>query len=202
MGLEAYLLRIEFQTPITENKTIALLEEIGMCYLKDGSCQQTTDSYGDLFFELRTSKGLTEANVTTSPNDPTVQEFSLRFSILSPKTVVDQTFELLQKLNNISRIDVFDKEIRNHIMRRLRQTGKVDQNFEGLNGQDDESINKLCFISLDAEDFKRNDLEIMKRQTVLENIDGEIIEGGSATINFIKRKGMFERFLGWIKKEL
>ncbi len=202
MGLEAYLLRIKFQTPISEEIAISLLKEVGMHYLKDRSCQQTKDSYGNLFFELRTNKGLTEANIITSPGDPTVDEFSVRFSILSPKSVVDQSFDFFQRLNNISRIDIYDTEIRNHIMRRLRQTGKVDQNFKGLNGQDDEAINKLCFISLDADDFKCNELEIMKRQTVLENIDGEIIEGGSATINFIQKKGMFERFLGWIKKEL
>ncbi len=202
MGLEAYLLRIKFQTPTTENIAIALLEEVGMSYLKDKSRQQTKDSYGDMFFEIRTSKGLTEANITSSPGDPTVDEFSLRFSILSPKTVVDQTFELLQKLNEISRIDVFDTEIRNHILRRLRQDGKVGRNFEGLEDKDDDAIDKLCFIALNADDFKRNELDIKKRQTVLENTKGEIIEGGSATINFIEKKGMFERFLGWIKKEL
>src|SRR5688572_5185759 len=202
MGLEAYLLRIKFQTPTTENVAIELLEEVRMRYLQDKSRLQNKDSYGDLFFELRTSKGLTEANVTTSPGDPTVDEFSLRFSILSPKTAIEQTFDLLQKLNAHTGIEVYDTEIRNHIFRRLRQTGKVDRNFEGLNEEDDAAIDKLCFISLSLDEFKRNELEIVKRQMVLNNTDGEIIEGGSTTINFIEKKGLFNRFLGWIKKEL
>ena len=154
MGLESYLLRIRFHTATSGNTVIALLEEAGMRYLKERSQFQTADSYGDLYFELRTNQGLTEANVTTSPGETTVDEFSLRFSILSPNTVIDQTFEFLRKLNNLSRVNVYDTEIRNHIMRQLRQTGKVDQNFQGLNADDDIAINKLCFISPDHGRFQ------------------------------------------------
>jgi len=202
MGLEAYLFQIRFRPPTSENAAIVLLEEAGMVYLDERSQRQTENSYGNLYFERRSSKGLTEAHIITSPGDTTVDELYVRFSILSPKTVVDQTFEFLQKLNALYAIEVYDTEIRNHIFRQLRQTGKVDQNFEGLDREDDEVIDKLCIISLNPDEFKRNELEIMKRQTVLDNAEGEVIEGGSATINFIEKKGLFNRFLGWIKKEL
>ncbi len=148
MGLESYLFEIRFQTPTSESTVIALFEEAGMCYLKDRSRQQTKHNDGDMYFELRTSKGLTEANVITSPGNKTVDEFSLRFSILSPKTVVDQTFGLLQRLNGISRIEVYVTEIRNHIFGQLWQTGKVNQNVKGLNKEDNKAIDKLCIISL------------------------------------------------------
>jgi hypothetical protein len=147
MGLESYLLQIKFQTPTSEDAVIALFEETGMVYLKDRSQRQTEASYGDLYFERRTSKGLTEANIVISPGDTTVDEFSLRFSILSPNSVIDQAFEFLQRLNVFSRLEVYDTEIRNHIMRQLRQTGRVDQNFEGLNAEADDAINKLCSIT-------------------------------------------------------
>jgi hypothetical protein len=202
MGLEAYLLQIRFRTSPSEEVVIALLEEAGMTYLDDKSQKQNVNSYGNLYFEQRSIKGLTEAHVLTAPGDTTVDDFSLRFSILSPKAVVDQTFEFLQKLSALIEIEVYDTEIRNHIFRRLRQTGKVDRNFEGLDGEDDAAIDKLCFVSLSVDEFNRNELEIVKRQTVLDNAHGEIIEGGSATINFIEKKGLFSRFLGWIKKEL
>jgi len=202
MGLEAYLLQIKFQTPISEEEVILLLEQAGMAYLADKSHKQNINSYGNLYFEERSIKGLIEAHILTAPGDTRIDDFSLRFSILSPKTVVDQTFEFLQKLCTLIDIEVYDTEIRNHIFRRLRQTGKVDQNFEGLNEEDDAAIDKLCFVSLNADDFKRNELEIVKRQTVLDNEHGEIIEGGAATINFIDKNGFFNRFLGWIKKEL
>jgi hypothetical protein len=181
MGLEAYLLQIRFKQPTSEEAIIPLLEEAGMFYLDYKSKKQKVDSHGDLYFEQRSNRGLTEAHVLTSPGDTSVDDFSLRFSILSPKTVIDQTFEFLQNLNALTEIEVYDTEIRNHIFRRLQQTGNVDRNFDGLNEEDDAAIDKLCIVSLNIEEFKRNELEIVKRQTVLDNKDGEIIEGGSAT---------------------
>jgi hypothetical protein len=202
MGLEAYLLEIRFRKSTSEEAVISLLEEAGMIYLDSQSQKQNAQSFGNLYFELRSNNGLTEAHVLTAPGDTTVNDLSLRFSILSPKTVVDQTFEILEKLNALSEIEVYDTEIRNHIFRRLRQAGKVAPNFKGLNEDEDAAIDKLCIISLNPEKFKRNEMEIVKRQTVLENTHGEIIEGGSATIDFIEKKGLFNRFLGWITKEL
>jgi hypothetical protein len=87
-------------------------------------------------------------------------------------------------------------------MRQLRKTGKVDQHFKGLSAEEDDAINKLCFLSLNAEDFKRNELEIMKRQWILNNRTGEIIEGGNATFDYLEKKGLFNRFWRWVKKEL
>jgi hypothetical protein len=55
---------------------------------------------------------------------------------------------------------------------------------------------------LNAEDFKRNELEIMKRQWILNNTTGEIIEGGNATFDYLEKKGLFNRFWRWVKKEL
>ncbi|HEU4554413.1 MAG TPA: hypothetical protein VFS25_16315 [Chitinophaga sp.] len=193
---------MKFQTPAAEDAVIVLLEEAGLVYLEGRSRRQTKDNYGDLYFEQRTGEGLTEANVLIPPGHKTVDEFSLRFSILSPQTVIDQTFAFLQRLNNLSGIKVYDTEIRNHIMRQLRKSGKVDQHFKGLSAEEDDAINKLCFLSLNADDFKRNELEIMKRQWILNNTTGEIIEGGNATIDYLEKKGLFNRFWKWIKKEL
>jgi hypothetical protein len=36
----------------------------------------------------------------------------------------------------------------------------------------------------------------------LDNKEGKVIEGGLATIDYIEKKGLFNRFLGWIKKDL
>lgn len=202
MGLESYLFRIIFQVPPSIGVAVNLIEVAGMNYLKERSKEQSESDYGNYFFELRDKKGLIEAHIITSPGETIVDEFSLRFSILSPMAVVELTFDFLKNLNEIAPIEIYDTEIRNHIYRQLRRSGKVDINFEGLNIEHDEAIDKLCLISLSADDFRRNELEIMKRQTVLENKEGQIVEGGSATFNVIAKKGLFERFLGWIKKEL
>ncbi len=188
--------------PPTEAGAIVLLEEAGMSYLKERSNCQTEQNYGSHYFEQRTANGLVEANLTTAPGDPTADEFSLRFSVLSPTSVVDQTFDFLNRLHTLSPIEVYDTEIKNHIMRQLRQSGKVDKDFDGLKEEDEQAIDKLCFIGLNADDFKRNEFQIMKRERVLNNIEGVVIEGGSATIDYIEKKGLFDRFLGWIRKEL
>jgi hypothetical protein len=202
MGLDSYLFQIRFEMPPKEADAIVLLEEAGMSYLKERSNNQTDQNYGCHYFEQRTANGLVEANLTTAPGDPAADEFSLRFSVLSPKSVVDQTFDFLNRLHTLSPIHVYDTEIKNHIMRQLRQSGKVDKDFEGLKDEDEEAIDKLCFINLNTADFKRNELQIMKRERILSNIEGVVIEGGSVTIDYIEKKGLFDRFLGWIRKEL
>jgi hypothetical protein len=148
------------------------------------------------------ANGLIEANLITAPGDPTVDEFSLRFSVLSPMSVVDQIFEFLNRLNTLRPIEVYDTEIKNHIVRQFRQSGKVNKDFEGLEDEDEEAIDKLCIINLNADDFKRNELQIMKRERVFKNIAGVVIEGGSGTTDYIEKNGLFDRFLGWIRKEL
>ena len=202
MGLESYLLYIYFRTPIDEAKIINLFQQAGMTHLEQKYRKRVGGDYGDYFFELRSIRGLIEAHVLLAPEDIYINDFSLRFSILSPNTVIDETFTFLERINSYSEIQVFDTEIRNHNFRRLRQSGHLDERFEGVDTETDEAIDKLCFISLDVKDFKRNEYEIRKRQVILGNENGEIIEGGSATLDLIRRKGLFNRFLGWIKKEM
>jgi hypothetical protein len=100
-----------------------------------------------------------------SPSEKNSDEFSLRFSVLSPKTVIDQTFDLLTKLNALTLIKVYDTEIQNHIYRQLRKDGVIDQNFDGIEGTDKEKAIQLqCYIPIDAGAFSKNDLSIHKRQ--------------------------------------
>jgi len=203
MGLEAYLFNIEFNRPVLEQDMVGLFDKIGMTHLTDKFEKRTSENYGSYYFELRTDKGLTEAHCILAPTDSTLTDFSLRFSVVSPKTVIDQTFELMKKLNEIEPINVFDTEIKNHIYKHLRKDKKVDDWFNGLEGTDEEAkIDKMCYIKIDAENFRQNEMGIMKRQIVISNDKGEIIESGSTTINHIEKKGLFDRFIGWVKNEL
>jgi hypothetical protein len=202
MGLESYSFDVEFSTPPTIMSAIAFIEKAGMRYLTEKSKPHTENNSGSYYFECRTDRGMTEAHMLILAGEVTIDEFSLRFSILSPRTVIDVAFQFLTRLNEIVPIEVYDAEIRNHIFRQLRRTGKVDVEFKGLNEDDDAAIDKLCYIRINADDFRRNELEIAKRKTVSENSEGEIVGGGAATFDIIRRKGVFERFLGWIKKEL
>jgi len=171
--------------------------------LTDEFEKRTNKDYGSYYFELRTDNGLTEAHFILAPTQTMLTHFSLRFSVVSPKTVIDQTFYLLKKLNELEPINVYDTEIKNHVYRQLRKDRKVDDWFNGLEGTDEEDrIEKMCYIEIDAETFKQNQPGIMKRQIVINNGKGEIIESGSTTIHHIEKKGLFDRFIGWIKNEL
>jgi len=110
---------------------------------------------------------------------------------------------MLEKLNAIQSIKVYDTEISNHIYRKRRKEGRINDWFNGLEGVTEENeIEKISEIPIDIEIFQKNEFGIMKRQIVLGNKEGEIIEGGSPTIEYIDKKGLFERFIGWVKKEL
>lgn len=203
MGLEAYLFNIEFKEPVLEQDIVGVFDKIGMTHLADKFEKRTDKNYGSYYFELRTENGLTEGHCILAPTDRELSDFSLRFSVVSPKTVIDQTFDLLKKLNGIRPINVYDTEIKNHVYRQLRKDKKVDDWFNGLEGTDEEEkIEKSCYIDIDVENFKVNQLGIMKRQIVTNNERGEVIESGSSTIDHIEKKGLFDRFIGWVKNEL
>jgi len=202
MGLESYLFNIEFKEPIPEDKIVTLLHGAGMTHLVNRNSGETINDFRSYYFEIRSEQGLTEAHCLLSPLETTLRDFSLRFSILSPKYVIDQTFKFMYELDAYKPIQIIDTEIRNHVYRKLRNEGKIDQSFEGLNQDEDDKIETLCYIPLDLEMFKQNDLAIAKRQRLLENETGIIMEGGEKTIDLVEKEGLFRRFFGWIKREL
>jgi len=182
---------------------VNLFKQIGMICLPSSEKTKSFAEYRSYYFELRTKNGLTEANMIFSPSEKHSGEFSLRFSVLSPKAIIYQTFEILSKLNASIPIKVYDTEISNHIYRQLRKDGLLTQNFEGIENTDKEKeINQRCYVPIDVAVFSANELSIHKRQLVLNNDKGEIIESGSDTIDFIEKKGQLDHFIYWVKKEL
>jgi len=203
MGLEAYLFNIEFKEPVLEQDIVGLFERIGMTHMVDKFEKRTDKNYGTYNFEFRTENGLTEGHCILAPTDRELSDFSLRFTVVSPKTVINQTFDLLKKMNDIRPINVYDTEIRNHVYRQLRKHKKLNDWFNGLEGTDEEGkIEKACYIEIDIDKFKQNELGIMKRQILTNNDKGEAIESGSNTIDYIEKTGLFDHFIGWIKNEL
>jgi hypothetical protein len=102
MGLEAYLLAVTFKEPAPMSEFTALL-------LNGGAVPVAPSSQTD--FELRDQGGLTELHVDGS-NTVLVRSFFLRFSILSPHTVIDQAFAFLIKLSEKKPIKLFDTHLK------------------------------------------------------------------------------------------
>jgi hypothetical protein len=95
-----------------------------------------------------------------------VTNFSLRFSILSPSSVIDQSFVFLNKLNSITSIKVLDDD------------------------------NKLKELDLSAEQFKLNKNIVRKRQIIINNKTGLVIEGGAVTTEYIYSNNLMEKIWG------
>lgn len=201
MGLESYLFYIEFEHKIREQELDKLLISVGLRQVKKEG--ENLSDFRGYYYELQTRNGITEAHSLFSPNEEKTNDFSLRFSVSSPTSVIDQTFDFLNQLNIEKTIKVRDTEIYNHEYRHLRQLGKVDEDFEGLSKSEDAIIRNKCYIPIDSNEFKENNMGIMKREILLkDNGDKAVIRGGSETLEHIERKGAFQKFFGWIKKEL
>lgn len=137
MGLGSFLFYIEFEREIEEKTLDELLISIGLKQIKkDG--ENLTD-FRSYYYELITNNGIIEAHSLFSLQKDSVQKFSLRFSVFSPTEVIDQTFELLTKLNNKKPIKV----IYNHSYMLIKQEGKEDV------------IRDQSHIPINAEAFKK-----------------------------------------------
>jgi hypothetical protein len=203
MGLESYLFQIELDNAVDESKIIDLFKQVGMACLPTSKIKNPLTDYRSYYFELRTQNGLTEANVLFAPKETSTTEFSFRFSVLSPKAIIEQTFNILSILNSVNPIKVYDTEISNHIYRQLRKDGEVDKDFGGIeNTEKENDIMQKCYIPIDINEFIKNELNIYKRQLIISNEYGEVIEGGEKTIEFIEKKGLLDRFIYWVKSEL
>ena len=202
MGLEAYLFHIEFMTPISESRIIEIFESTGLKHLPEKGDFDPNKTFSSYFFETRTDMGLTEChcllNRTVSNN---LESCKIRFSLLTPKTVIDQTFKILSNLNNQVPIKILDSEILNQIYLESVRSGDNDSSFKASERTEKESkIKEKCYIPIDAEEFKKNKLKLNKRNIVINHVEGEIIESGPKTIDSITKKGSFDSFLGWIKQ--
>lgn len=199
MGLEAYLFYVQFECPIPESNIINVFEKAGMVHLS----KDKQGSFRSFYFECRTEHGLTECHCLLPPEERELTQCSLRFSLLSPSTIIEQTFQILSHLDNMTPIRVFDTEIRDHIYRKLRRDGEVDTWFKGIEGTPKEKdIHKRSYIPIDVELFNMNQFGIRKREVVLNNKNGDVIESGDTTIRQIEKKGEFNRYLGWIIQEI
>jgi hypothetical protein len=171
MGAESYLVKVVFKRPVPQTEIIDLLLSIGSTYLVANSNSEPVDSFRDYYFEIRSDLGLTELNVLLPPNEQNVHSFHLRFSILSPHTVIDQSFDFLKKLRNKKDIKV------------LYADGTSKE------------------LKLDVEKFKLNKKQNIILDTIINNETGLIIEGGDTTTNYIYKNNLVDKVWGRNEKE-
>jgi hypothetical protein len=165
MGMESYLLQVKFATPVHQDQLEPLFSAHGAHYLAEKSTTLSTETFQHYYFQVKDDRGLTEIDVLFAPYQVQAYGFTLRFSILSPSTVIDQAFEFLKSLAADQPIRVYDPEM----------------DFEE--------------IPLDVSAFKFNGSNIRKRQAVIDNKTGVIIEGGQASADYIYRNNLMAQLL-------
>lgn len=179
MGLETYLFKVEFDTPIQGGRVVELFESIGMNQVFGNAFEDETLLDNSCYFEQRTNRGLTEVECIISTEKSLLDNFSIRFSIISPKIVIEQTFELMKKLNDITPIVLFDTELYNHLHCEISKKGDVYQWLKGLmSNYTKTAIERKCYIPIDLDAFKQTSYGIANLELILSNCEGEVIESG------------------------
>ena len=166
MGAESYLLSVVFKEPIPQNEIKELLVNCGADFLSEISNLEPQTTFRNYFFEIKSDLGLTELNVLLTPNENFVNYFTIRFSILSPSSVIDQSLEFLRRVKNKRLIKVFAPE----------------------------SDSKE--IELDTQKFKLNKRKNRILETILSNKYSLIIEGGDITTQYIFKHNLVDEVWG------
>jgi hypothetical protein len=166
MGLESYLINIVFKKPVPQTEIKDTIEGAGAAFLADKSSFEQLDSFRHFYFEIRSDLGLTELYILLMPGKTMATSMSIRFSILSPSSVIDQTFSFLKKLIFFGSLKIFDCD------------------------------NDSKELSLDIDKFKLNKTKIRKRQIVINNKTGLVIEGGNTTTDYIYKNNLIDAIWG------
>ena len=172
MGAETYLFSVAFKTPVPQTEIVDLLVSCGSTFLADKSNTEPLNEFRSYFFEIRSDSGLTEMEVLLVPNIKSAGNFFLRFSILSPSTVIDQSFFFLNKLASKRTISVYDTE-----------TG-------------------MKSIELDVDKFKSNKEDNLKLEVIVNNEIGLVIESGNVTTDYIYDNNLVEKVWGQKEKDM
>lgn len=190
MGLETYLLKVKFEAPLPEQELLNTFGGLGLKCVKAppelGQHQQRALS--EYLFELRSDAGLIECRCVILVQTKRIEHFHLRFSILSPTTVVEKTFDFLKALNEKYPITIIDTEIANHFFicaANDKPLGDPNQDYP---------------IPIDAVVFKQNEFAVNKREMIMKNVQGQVIESGTATLKEIGKNNLMSRFLAWFMK--
>lgn len=168
MGAESYLMEVKLKNPIPQAELINLLESCGATYLADGYGPGSTIGCASYCFEIRSELGLTELRADLAPGEREVPRLFLRFSILSPRTVIGQSLAFLRELRAKRAIAVYPA------------TGGKD----------------AAELELDKERFLLSAKQDRVLGTILGNEQGLIIEGGETTMHYIYDNGLVSQVWG------
>ena len=118
MGVEVQLFYAKLKTPIVFNRLNAILQKLG--------CKKRPSYEDEQNYEIFSNKGIIELQVMGISEK--IKKVYIRFSFGNPITVINQTFNLFEKLSKIVPIEVYASGTMDRIM-------LTDQSFSNLKKQ-------------------------------------------------------------------
>lgn len=146
--MEVYLLKVHFKKALSKEELEKCLKKTGFKIVKSNDISTA--------YELDTSKGITE--IQFYEKEGFIPSFYIRFSVINPCSVINQTFGVLNKLKRWYNIKIEDWEIDEIIQSPQKHLSKIKEKM------------------------------IEKRKELLSNkhITSKPIRGGSVTLKYIQ----------------
>jgi len=202
MGLESYLFYATPQEPLSTEKLVPFMTESGFYHLRHLDKTASDGSTSCRYFACKTEHGLTESLAYLDNRAGTVTDIHVRFSLMSKTTVIEQTFGLFKKMLQLHDVLVYDTEVYNHLVRmEAEKEGKLREWFYKPNEEMGQIIDQLCQIPLSPKVFRENPLGITKRERVINNTKGLIIEGGEPSVNALHNSKEGRAYLDEVIKQ-
>jgi hypothetical protein len=202
MGLESYLFYVTPQEPMSIDKLVPFMQESGFYHL---SFHDKTSADGETsyrYFSCKTEHGVTESLAYLNNVSEKVTDIHVRFSVMSKTTVIEQTFGLFKKMIQLHDVLVYDTEVYNHLARiEAKKEGKLREWFYRPNEDMGQIIDQLCHIPLSPKVFRENPLGITKRERVINNTKGLVIEGGEPSVTALHNSEEGRAYLDEVVKQ-
>lgn len=184
------------------DKLVPFMQESGFYHL---SFHDKTSSDGETsyrYFSCKTEHGVTESLAYLNNVSEKVTDIHVRFSVMSKTTVIEQTFGLFKKMIQLHDVLVYDTEVYNHLARiEAKKEGKLGEWFYKPNEDMGQIIDQLCHIPLSPKVFRENPLGITKRERVINNTKGLVIEGGEPSVTALHNSEEGRAYLDEVVKQ-
>lgn len=193
MGQESYLFRIEIIKEVEEAELNKYILQSGALLTKTEG--ETHKDYREYYYEYHSQDSIIELHSLFPPGLSSIHQFYMRFSILSPLSVVKQTMGLFKKMNQYLDFRIFDTEVYNQLHQEYLHKQKE------ISKTQDELIRSNSYIDIDSARFIKNERKILKREVLKSDKFKKVkIGGGQATMQYIRENNLYDSTIGYIMR--
>lgn len=180
MGLESYVLHLEFKSAVAGLDVDMALIQLGFVKIKETG--ERLMEPRERFYEYTSTQGITEMHLHLRKAQVETRGVTMRFSVMNPPTVVKQSFDLIERLDARYPLKIQDPQIAGSIWRRMKKEGRIADEEENFPTELANEVQAMTYIPVDANTFSRNMYRLPKRTAVLlAHASKRPVQGGAAT---------------------